>query len=125
VALLIGLLALQVMTGLFAVDIDGLESGPLSYLVDFDQGRTVAEIHEFSFNALLALVALHVRPGARWHPRSGPFGVWTSDHHEAGGRSSPGSIAWRSPRGLPSRWNTGGSSPFSGDKLQSVWLEAV
>jgi cytochrome b len=60
VVLLIGLLALQVTTGLFAVDIDGLESGPLSYLVDFDQGRTAAEIHEVSFNLLLALIALHV-----------------------------------------------------------------
>ena len=33
------LLAAQVTLGLFAVDIDGLESGPLSHLVDFDTGR--------------------------------------------------------------------------------------
>lgn len=53
-------LMVQVGTGLFATDIDGLESGPLSYLVDFDQGRLAAEIHETSFNILLALIALHV-----------------------------------------------------------------
>ena len=53
-------LVTQVTTGLFSVDVDGMESGPLSYLLDFDQGRIAAEIHEVSFNLLLALVALHV-----------------------------------------------------------------
>jgi cytochrome b len=53
-------LSVQVGTGLFATDTDGLESGPLSYLVDFDQGRVAAEIHEFSFNLLLALVIVHI-----------------------------------------------------------------
>ena len=53
-------LVVQVGTGLFATDIDGLESGPLSHFVDFDQGRQAAEIHETSFNILLALIALHV-----------------------------------------------------------------
>jgi len=53
-------LLVQVGTGLFATDIDGLDSGPLSHLVDFDQSRTAAEIHEISFNVLLALVILHV-----------------------------------------------------------------
>lgn len=54
------LLVLQVGTGLFAVDIDGLESGPLSYLISFDQGRSSAEWHETSFNALSLLIVLHV-----------------------------------------------------------------
>jgi cytochrome b len=54
------LLAVQVGTGLFAVDIDGIESGPLSYLVDFDRGRQLAEIHETSFNVLLGLIGLHI-----------------------------------------------------------------
>jgi cytochrome b len=53
-------LSVQVGTGLFAVDIDGLESGPLSYLVSFDQGRVSAEIHELSFNLLLGLIGLHL-----------------------------------------------------------------
>ena len=57
---LLGLLTVQIVTGLFAVDLDGLESGPLSYLVDFDQGRIAAQIHEVSFNVLLAASAIHV-----------------------------------------------------------------
>jgi cytochrome b len=60
VLVLLGLLTLQVASGLFAVDLDGLESGPLSYLVDFERGRIAAEIHEVSFNLLLAAAALHV-----------------------------------------------------------------
>lgn len=59
VALLLALLV-QVTSGLFSVDVDGIESGPLSYLVDFDQGRLAAAIHDWSFYALLGLIALHV-----------------------------------------------------------------
>ena len=54
------LLATQVGLGLFAVDIDGMESGPFSYLVDFDTGRWAAEWHEVIFNVVLALIAIHV-----------------------------------------------------------------
>lgn len=54
------LLMLQIGTGLFSVDIDGLESGPLSYLVSFDQGRTAAEIHGLSFTLLQIIIAIHV-----------------------------------------------------------------
>ena len=53
-------LVVQVGSGLFAVDIDGIESGPLSHLVDFDQGRVAADVHELSFTALQVLVVLHV-----------------------------------------------------------------
>lgn len=60
VILLLALLALQIGLGLFAVDIDGMESGPFSYLVDFDTGRFAAEMHELVFNLLLAAIALHV-----------------------------------------------------------------
>lgn len=57
---MLALLTLQVVTGLFATDVDGLESGPLSFLVSFGQGRAAAEVHEIAFNALMALIALHV-----------------------------------------------------------------
>lgn len=57
---LLGLVAVQVATGLFAVDTDGLESGPLSYLVSFEQGRVASGIHEVSFNLLIALIVLHL-----------------------------------------------------------------
>jgi len=57
---LLALLLLQVGTGLFVVDIDAFEGGPLSDRVSYDTGRALAEIHELSFRALQALVALHV-----------------------------------------------------------------
>ncbi len=53
-------LCTQIGTGLFAVDVDGLESGPLSRLISFDQGRQSADIHEFNFNIVVGLVALHL-----------------------------------------------------------------
>ena len=53
-------LVAQVGTGLFAVDVDGLESGPLSDRVDFDTGRRFAQWHHWSFWLLEALVALHL-----------------------------------------------------------------
>jgi cytochrome b len=54
------LLLTQVTLGLFVTDIDGLESGPLSYLVSFETSRTLADAHEVVFNVLLGLIALHV-----------------------------------------------------------------
>lgn len=59
VALLLALGA-QVVSGLLAVDIDGIESGPLSYLIDFEQGRLAAQVHAISFKVVQALVGLHV-----------------------------------------------------------------
>lgn len=59
VAMLLAL-GVQIGSGLFAVDIDGIESGPLSHLVDFEQGRLASAIHETSFDVLLALIALHI-----------------------------------------------------------------
>jgi cytochrome b len=53
-------MATQVTLGLFATDIDGLESGPLSHLVSFDTGRALAAAHELSFDVLIALAALHI-----------------------------------------------------------------
>lgn len=58
-ALLLALLA-QIVLGLFAVDVDGIESGPLSLYVSFDAGRAAAQWHEALFEVLLWLIALHV-----------------------------------------------------------------
>jgi len=58
-AMLLALVA-QVVFGLFAVDVDGIESGPFSQYVSFDLGRSFAEWHEISFNILLALIVLHL-----------------------------------------------------------------
>lgn len=60
VAAMLTLMLAQVLIGLFVSDVDGLESGPLSHLVSFEASRTLAEIHEIAFNAILALVALHI-----------------------------------------------------------------
>jgi cytochrome b len=57
---LLSLLLTQIMLGLFAVDVDGIESGPLSTYVSFDTGRVCAELHELTFNILLGLIILHV-----------------------------------------------------------------
>ena len=53
-------LSVQVSTGLFSVDVDGLESGPLASLVSFEAGRQAAEIHETAFNVLVILIGLHI-----------------------------------------------------------------
>ncbi|GGD70456.1 cytochrome b/b6 domain-containing protein [Croceicoccus mobilis] len=53
-------IGLMVAAGLFAVDVDGWESGPLADYISFDQGRAAADIHEVLFKIILALVALHV-----------------------------------------------------------------
>ncbi|MBC8027858.1 MAG: cytochrome b/b6 domain-containing protein [Steroidobacteraceae bacterium] len=60
VVFMLALLATQIVLGLFAVDVDGLESGPLSSLVSFDTGRTAAHWHETIFNVLLAVIGLHI-----------------------------------------------------------------
>lgn len=54
------LLVTQVSLGLFAVDTDGLESGPLSHWVSFDTGRRLADLHETNFRLLQALIGLHI-----------------------------------------------------------------
>jgi len=58
-AILVNVLVL-VGTGLFAVDVDAFEGGPLSDRVSFELGRKLADIHETSFTVLQALIVLHV-----------------------------------------------------------------
>lgn len=60
VLLMLASLTVMVVAGLFSVDVDGLESGPLSDYVSFDQGRAAAAVHGWVFNILLGLVALHM-----------------------------------------------------------------
>ena len=59
VAILLVLVA-QTVTGLFAVDIDAFEAGPLSDRIDFDTGRLFAKWHHWSFTTLQVLVVLHL-----------------------------------------------------------------
>ena len=60
VVALLGLLLVQIALGLFAVDVDGIESGPLSTYVSFDTGRVAADWHDTVFDLLLWLIGLHV-----------------------------------------------------------------
>ena len=54
------LLLIQVTLGLFAVDVDGLESGPLSHYVSFEVGRACAKWHETVFDVLVWVIVLHI-----------------------------------------------------------------
>ena len=60
VVALIACLVVLVGCGLFAVDVDGLESGPLSSLVTFETGRLASKVHGLAFQTLEALVVLHL-----------------------------------------------------------------
>lgn len=60
VVALLALLGLQISLGLIAVDVDGIESGPLSIYVSFETGRAAAHWHETIFNALMVLVIVHI-----------------------------------------------------------------
>ncbi|WP_108812341.1 cytochrome b/b6 domain-containing protein [Sphingorhabdus sp. Alg231-15] len=53
-------LCIQVGTGLFSIDVDGLESGPLAILISFKTGREIADFHELNFDILVVLIALHI-----------------------------------------------------------------
>jgi cytochrome b len=60
VAALLGALTAETVLGLFAIDEDGLDSGPLASTVSFDYAREAAHWHEVLFNGLLALIGLHI-----------------------------------------------------------------
>lgn len=60
VAAMLIVLIVQVGLGLFAEDNDGLAAGPLSSLVSAQTAETLTDRHEFMFNVLLALIALHL-----------------------------------------------------------------
>jgi cytochrome b len=62
-------LKLQVATGLINADDDGLVEAPLAPLVSLESAEFVHEAHEFLFNLLLALIALHVAAVLYYHVR--------------------------------------------------------
>ena len=60
VLVLMGMVAIEVVLGLFATDEDGLLLGPLSGVVSMDASNEIAEIHEKFFDVLLGFIGLHV-----------------------------------------------------------------
>jgi cytochrome b len=60
VAAMLSVLAVQIGLGLFSVDEDEVEAGPLAKFVDFDTGRAIAHWHHKVFWVLVALIGLHL-----------------------------------------------------------------
>ena len=60
VVALMGLLLVESALGLFALEEDGLESGPFASYVSFENGQLAAHYHALVFNILLGFVALHI-----------------------------------------------------------------
>ena len=60
VVLLLAVTATIVGFGLFAGDVDGLESGPLAGLLDYDGGRFASHWHGKAFDLMKLLVLLHL-----------------------------------------------------------------
>ena len=60
VLVMLGVVLAVVGLGLFAVDVDGLYSGPLSSFVSFRTGRHLAHLHYQWFEYLLVVIALHL-----------------------------------------------------------------
>lgn len=60
ILVMLGLLITQTAFGLFAVNVDGIASGPLSEFVSFDTGRLFAHLHALNFDLLLLMVAIHL-----------------------------------------------------------------
>ncbi len=60
VVALLGLTIVQVVTGLFNADDDGLVEGPLAPLVAFNVSDAAHDLHELVFKVLLACIAIHV-----------------------------------------------------------------
>jgi len=88
---MLGLLIAQVGLGLFSVDIDGFESGPLSDRVSFEAGRWAAAWHHRTFNALLALIALHLVAIAAYAAfgRKNLLGPMITGRRKAGAHDAP------------------------------------
>jgi cytochrome b len=60
VVALLGVLLLQVSTGLALSDEDGIHAGPLNARVPFETAEAAHDLHLTSFDFLLVLMALHV-----------------------------------------------------------------
>ncbi len=65
-AMLLALLV-QISTGLVQIDEDDFVEGPLAGLVGYDTSILAHDLHEWSFNLLLALIALHLLAIAYYH----------------------------------------------------------
>jgi len=60
VLLLLGALATEISLGLFTQDVDGIESGPLTYLISYDHADAARHWHGLVFDLILWLIGIHI-----------------------------------------------------------------
>lgn len=60
VAAMLTALGVQVVLGLFSIDEDAFEAGPLSKFLSFNASRAVAKVHHLWFWVVVGLIALHL-----------------------------------------------------------------
>jgi cytochrome b len=120
VLLLLALIALQVIAGLIATDVDGVESGPLSFQVSFDQGRLAASLHGLLFNILLAAIALHIAAILFYLVVRGRnlTAVMVTGHD-----SGPPQAEWRKPTILALTGATGVAGLVTYAVANGLWLQ--
>jgi cytochrome b len=91
-------LAGQVGLGLFSVDEDSVEAGPLSQFLPFDTSRAIAHLHARLFWVLVGLIGLHIAAIATYAARRKNL-VWPmitgARPYVAGLQSRPFAPAWR------------------------------
>lgn len=119
VVAMLALLVAQVGLGLFAVDVNGIESGPLARHVDFDAGRAAARLHARMFDALVWLIGLHLAAilfYALWK-RADLVGPMVTGRRRAG----PGAETGEDIRGAP-LWRVG---PGLALAAAAVWALAA
>lgn len=105
VVAMLAILIAMVTAGLFAVDVDGLESGPLADHVSFDAGRWASDMHSLIFNLLLGLIALHVAAilfylGARRRNLVGPMITGNAKAIDGTASVPLGASLWRALIGI-------------------------
>lgn len=60
VLVMLAALVVQAAIGLVAVDADGVNEGPLSFLVSYEAARVAARLHHLGVDLLMLLVAAHI-----------------------------------------------------------------
>lgn len=101
IAILVAL-AVQVTTGLFATDVDGLVEGPFAYYIPYELTREASDIHVTHVDWLIALIIVHIAANAFYY-------VYKRDNlikpMITGTRQIPSDLAINTPRLAP-LWKT-------------------
>lgn len=60
VIVLLFFLLLQIILGLFSIDVDGFDGGPFSDFLSFEASRKMTGLHNIIFNVLAGFILLHI-----------------------------------------------------------------